>query len=75
MAVVPRKRNAINDTTPMICTIQGIAKKDHVVRVTVQLADNVSTYFDPCIRMLDIFSSLVYLVGLHHESSKGNQSR
>lgn len=74
MAVVPRKRNAINDTTPMICTIQGIAKKDHVVRVTVQLADNASTYF-PYIRMLDIFSSLVYLVGLHHESSKGNQSR
>lgn len=74
MAVVPRKRNAINDTTPMICTIQGIAKKDHVVRVTVQLADNVSTYF-PYIRMLDMFSSLVYLVGLHHESSKGNQSR
>lgn len=60
MAVVPRKRNAINDTTPMICTIQGIAKKDHVVRVTVQLADNVSTYF-PYIRMLDNY---VFLVGL-----------
>lgn len=30
MAVVPRKRNVINDTTPMMCTIEGIAKKDHV---------------------------------------------
>lgn len=32
MAVVPKGRKIVNDTTPMICTIEGIAKKEHVVR-------------------------------------------
>ncbi|XP_078342522.1 PX domain-containing protein kinase-like protein isoform X2 [Oculina patagonica] len=30
MAVVPRGKNIINDTTPVMCTIEGIAKKEHV---------------------------------------------
>ena len=32
MAVVPKGRKIVNDTTPMMCTIEGIAKKEHVVR-------------------------------------------
>lgn len=32
MAVVPKGKKIVNDTTPMICTIEGIAKKEHVVR-------------------------------------------
>lgn len=32
MAVVPRGKNIVNDTTPVMCTIEGIAKKEHVVR-------------------------------------------
>lgn len=32
MAVVPKGKAIVNDTTPMICTIEGIAKKEHVVR-------------------------------------------
>ncbi|XP_020616802.1 PX domain-containing protein kinase-like protein [Orbicella faveolata] len=30
MAVVPKGKKIVNDTTPMICTIEGIAKKEHV---------------------------------------------
>ena len=32
MAYVPKDKKIVNDTTPMMCTIEGIAKKDHVVR-------------------------------------------
>lgn len=32
MAAVPKGRKIVNDTTPMMCTIGGIAKKEHVVR-------------------------------------------
>lgn len=32
MAAVPKGKAIVNDTTPMICTIEGIAKKEHVVR-------------------------------------------
>lgn len=32
MAAVPKGKTIVNDTTPMICTIEGIAKKEHVVR-------------------------------------------
>ena len=32
MAVVPKGKKIVNDTTPMMCTIEGIAKKEHVVR-------------------------------------------
>ncbi|KAJ7336032.1 hypothetical protein OS493_013406 [Desmophyllum pertusum] len=30
MAVVPKGKTIVNDTTPMMCTIEGIAKKEHV---------------------------------------------
>ena len=33
MAAKAKSRGVINDTTPLMCTIEGIAKKEHVVSV------------------------------------------
>ena len=42
MAYVPKDKKIVNDTTPMMCTIEGIAKKDHVVRRKLVYCANVS---------------------------------
>lgn len=33
MAVSPKRKGIIDDTTPMICNIEAIEKKEHVVRI------------------------------------------
>lgn len=58
MAVVPKGKNIVNDTTPMMCTIEGIAKKEHVVRsklvltVLSQRAPNISAWITLTYKLL-----------------------
>lgn len=76
MAAVPKGKAIVNDTTPMICTIEGIAKKEHVVRskltftvlsVRLMWREPVQTSYTVCL-------SFGYVAGLYYEGATRNQS-
>ena len=83
MATKAKSKGIINDTTPLMCTIEGIAKKEHVVsplqwwRKTYN--NNIN---DRSVHGSEAFTQLVSFcysffsyIGLYHESATWNQSR
>lgn len=75
MAAVPKGRKIVNDTTPMMCTIEGIAKKEHVVRnklvffvCIVGTAANVLFYVSRSVIMSQDYIMKVQR-GINHDDS------
>jgi len=79
MAVVRKGKKIVNDTTPMTCTIEGIAKKEHVVRSKLVFTVLSVCMKDPkmykCSELLlkVLCFSFGSVAGLYYESSTRNQ--
>ena len=75
MAAVPKGKKIVNDTTPMMCTIEGIAKKEHVVRsklvFTVLCVFEMYCSSEPLQNVLCF--PFGYVAGLYYEGATGNQ--
>ena len=73
MAGSAKGRGIIDDTVPMMCTIEGIAKKEHVVSITSYAHGVASSKLATVGKNVHLFLLSVFIVaGLYHESAKRN---